>query len=198
MSAGSPAAAVRKPRAPMRAAISCDSTWLSRQPRVAKGDGGTAQHATRSLSWPQAAPMSSPLLHRTVAVMPVLQHDAPGSPRMRGSGGRVEVRALPFVERDQVHLGAHALEQPDESPRVVRRVVDAVEQHVLEGDALTGGQREAPTGGEERLQLHAPVDRHQPVAHLVGGGVERDGEVDAEPVLAPGARCRPPAPPWTP
>ncbi len=40
-------------------------------PERGDGDGPGCRHAgTASRSWPQAAPMSSPLLHRTVAMMP--------------------------------------------------------------------------------------------------------------------------------
>src|SRR5712691_715614 len=53
-----------------------------------KADGQSAAHTvTTSLSWPQAAPMSSPLLQRTVARTPCSSRMA-WKPRMRWRGGR--------------------------------------------------------------------------------------------------------------
>src|SRR5215471_248200 len=51
------------------------------------GDGDRWRHAiTASLSWPHAAPISSPLLHRTVAVMP-RSSSALWKARILGRGG---------------------------------------------------------------------------------------------------------------
>src|SRR5262249_58162541 len=54
-------------------------------------EGDRAGHAgIGSRSWPQAAPMSSPLLQRTVVVMPA-SSSTDWKARMRGSGGRWNV-----------------------------------------------------------------------------------------------------------
>ena len=59
------------------------------EPAAERGeaDGRPAHTETVSLSWPQAAPMSSPLLQRTVARTPCSSRMA-WKPRMRWSGGR--------------------------------------------------------------------------------------------------------------
>src|SRR5207249_6628767 len=57
-------------------------------PQGREGDGDRRHHATTaSLNWPQAAPMSSPLLQRTVAVIPCSSSTL-WKARMRVSGGR--------------------------------------------------------------------------------------------------------------
>src|SRR5262249_32948194 len=56
-----------------------------------RGERHRPRHAgTDSRSWPQAAPMSSPLLQRTVVVMPA-SSSTDWNARMRGSGGRWNV-----------------------------------------------------------------------------------------------------------
>src|SRR5207247_1729434 len=55
-------------------------------PEGREGDAA-ARHATASFNWPQAAPMSSPLLQRTVVVMPASSR-IDWKARMRASGGR--------------------------------------------------------------------------------------------------------------
>src|SRR5829696_4086813 len=74
-----------------------------------------------------------------------------------------------------------AVEQVRQLPRVLVRVVDAVEQDVLEGEALAGLQRflELLARGEQLGERPALVDGHQAVAQLVGRRGERDGEVRA-------------------
>src|SRR5690606_36938790 len=47
------------------------------------------------------------------------------------------------------------------------------------GDAPPPLQRIGAGSGEQPGDGEAPVDRHDPVANLVGGGVERDGQVGA-------------------
>ena len=92
----------RGPRTAPR--ISCDSTWLSRHPSVETAMvPGSVTRARPPGSWPQAAPMSSPLLHLTVAMMPVLEEMALEREDARQRRPR-KPRALPVVERDEVHL----------------------------------------------------------------------------------------------
>ena len=66
-----------------------------------------------------------------------------------------------------------------ELARVVRRVVDAVEHHVLERDEIARRAIEvAEAGGEERRERVLAVDRHQAVAQRVVARMQRDGERD--------------------
>src|SRR5439155_19152260 len=58
-----------------------------------------------------------------------------------GERRAAELRALPVVERDQVHLGLQVAEQAREAASVVGCVVDVLEHYVLEEDPLPGHQR---------------------------------------------------------
>ena len=77
-----------------------------------------------------------------------------------------------LVQRDDVDLGAQAVEQSHEPPRVGGSVVHVADQHVLEGDAVPGAEGIAAARVEQGCDREAPIERHQLVAHRVGGGVE--------------------------
>src|SRR5437870_3944179 len=96
-----------------------------------------------------------------------------------GARARGEAGAGERVERDQVHLDAQPVQQADEAAGVRVGVVLALEQHVLEGDALAARQRQLAAGAQQRGERKAAVHRHQAVALRVGRGAERHGEVDA-------------------
>ena len=98
---------------------------------------------------------------------------------MRVARARREGGARERVERDQVHLGAEPVQELHQATRVGVGVVLAGEHDVLEGDALAPRERHLAAGGEERRQRVAAVDRHEPLALLVGRAVQRDREVDA-------------------
>ena len=91
-----------------------------------------------------------------------------------------EPRALPRVERDQVDLGADALEEARQPDGVLGRLVDAIEQHVLESHPLADREREAAAGGQEILDGPALIHRHEALPHRVRRGVERDRQVDLQ------------------
>ncbi|AMY70342.1 hypothetical protein AKL17_3109 [Frigidibacter mobilis] len=90
-------------------------------------------------------------------------------------------RAGPFVERDQVDLGGNALDQLHQPPRVGVAVIHALQHDIFEGDPLAVRQpRIVAQGGQQRLDVPFLVDRHQRVAHRIGGGVEADGQQAAD------------------
>src|SRR5882762_6274394 len=183
-SAGSSKATVRKPRASSAAWICCVSTWLRRHPSVANETVRPPASATdrRLSALPQLAARGADVF----ALAPadgrgdagVEQHPLEGQdPRQRRPPER---RAFPVVERDQVDLGPNAAEKPGETVRVVHGVVHVLEHDVLEEHSLPRGQRIALDGCHERGQVEGPVHRHEPLADLVGGGVQRDRQVHLE------------------
>ena len=94
-------------------------------------------------------------------------------------------RAGPGIERDQVDLGGDAGEQTHERLGVLEAVVDALQHHVLEGDAARVGEAGIGAAGSHQLGNRIlAVDRHQLVAQFVAHGVQRDGEHGAG-LLAP-------------
>jgi uncharacterized membrane protein len=95
--------------------------------------------------------------------------------------GALVGRAGPFVEGDQVDLGRDAGDQLHQPARVGVAVVHALQHHVFEGDPLGVRQpRILAQRVEQRGDVPFLVDRHQPVAHLVGGGVEADRQQAAD------------------
>ena len=94
--------------------------------------------------------MSRPRLFRTDTVKPALGKnlreliDARVRRPLERDAGR-------FVQRNQVHLAADVAEQARQASRVVRRVVHAAKQHVLERDAIAPLRREFPRGVEDVL-----------------------------------------------
>ncbi|MFO0007079.1 MAG: hypothetical protein ACK559_38780, partial [bacterium] len=75
-----------------------------------------------------------------------------------GRAAQLAVRVL--VVRDQVDLGGHARHQGFHAGSVVQAGVEAVHHHVLEGDALAGGERELPAGLEELVERVLAGDGH--------------------------------------
>ena len=130
--------------------------------------------------------------------LPAGRHDvlAPRRPHRRGVAGAVDDRperldplgvrplvgrAGPRVEGDEVDLRRDAGDQLDQPPRVGVRIVDALQHHVLEGDALGVRQpRIGPAGVEQRRDVPLAIDRHEGVAHRVRRRVEGDGEQAAD------------------
>ena len=112
-----------------------------------------------TISWPQAARMSRPRLLRTDTVMSFVGEDA-------GEGVDTRVRrplernARRGVERNQVDLGLDARQQLRQPARILRRIVDAVEHHVLERDAAALLQREPAAGVEDVVQRILLGRRH--------------------------------------
>ena len=72
------------------------------------------------------------------------------------------------VVRDQVHLEVVAAEQLRERARLLGRVVDAGEHHVLDEDAAPRRLRVAAALGDDVRERVAVVDRHDPRPQLVG------------------------------
>ena len=82
-----------------------------------------------------------------------------------------------FVERQQIHFAAQAMQQLDQALGVGQAVVDVAQQHVLKGDSLAYRQGEIPARLQQSFDRICLVDRHDTAAHGIGGGVERDGEI---------------------
>src|SRR5213594_106552 len=76
-------------------------------------------------------------------------------------------------------LGAEPVHQAYEAARVGLAVVLAAQHDVFEGDALAAREGQRAAGVEQDAQRVAAVDGHQARALHVGGGGERDGQVDA-------------------
>src|SRR5690606_38054782 len=95
----------------------------------------------------------------------------------RFRGGTLETGARERIERDQIDLRRPVAKQPDEPAGPGGAVVDTVEQHVLEGDLPA---REpfgvAPAGVQELRDRMDAIDRHEPIAQLVGRRMQRHGE----------------------
>ena len=85
-----------------------------------------------------------------------------------------------LVEGDQVDLVGNVADQPQQAFGILQRVVYPPHHHILEGHLAPARQRELPAGPQQLLQRVAPVDRHDLLAHLVGGAVQADGEAEAE------------------
>src|SRR5262245_42613404 len=94
-----------------------------------------------------------------------------------GAWARREGRSREGVERDQVHLGAEPVQEPDEPAGVVVRVVLVLEEDVFERDTLPARQGYRLAGREQGRERVAAVHRHQAAPLRVGGGMQRDGEV---------------------
>ena len=93
--------------------------------------------------------------------------------------GIAESQSRILVVRDEVHLRRHTGEQIGEAARILVAVVDAPEQHVLEGDAAAVLHRELAARVDERRDVPLLVDRHQFRALLVRGRIQRHGQLDA-------------------
>ena len=99
----------------------------------------------------------------------------------RAVAAGLERAAGPGVERDQVHLGGNAGDQPHQFARIGLAVVHALQHDVFERDAA--GVRGAGVTAAGRDQLGdriLAVQRHQFVAQLIAHGMQRHCEVDAE------------------
>src|SRR5579885_1116036 len=119
-----------------------------------------------------AAALAHGRVHARGAQQRLEARDARG--RARG-----EARAGEGIEGDQVHLRPQPPQPLRQPARVGVRVVFAREHDVLEGDALAARQRHGAARRKERRERPAAVDGHQAAALGVGGGRERDREVDA-------------------
>src|SRR4051812_44939567 len=81
------------------------------------------------------------------------------------------------VERDDVHLRLQRRHQSGQLARILRRVVDAGEQHILEGDAAAAAEREAAAGIDDLGDAVLAVERHELAALAIGRRVQRDRQV---------------------
>ena len=79
----------------------------------------------------------------------------------RSSDGRVNGMPGASLSGSRLTFALNAVEQSHEPPRVLRRVVHAVEQHVLERDARPPATGKPPARLHEVVQVVAPVDRHE-------------------------------------
>ena len=133
-------------------------------------------------SWPQAASMSWPFSIRRVTWVPASVEGFAETAAV-GLGRAFPVESVDGVVGDQVHLGAQAAGVAGEQLGLVERVVDALDQDVFQGEFLFLEAIPVVERGEQVGQRVALVDRHDLVADLVGGAVERDREPDLLRVL---------------
>ena len=82
------------------------------------------------------------------------------------------------VERDQVDLEDLGVEQLRELDGLRVAVVDAGEHHVLDEDLAAADRVVAPAGLQHVRERVAVVDRHDPRAQRVLGGVQRERQPD--------------------
>ena len=80
------------------------------------------------------------------------------------------------VVRNEIDFGLETAGDASQVPGLFGRVVDAVEEHIFEGDFLFFEAAVFLAGIQEPSQRIFPVDRHQLIAQLVAGGMQRDGE----------------------
>ena len=76
------------------------------------------------------------------------------------------------IEGDEVDLAGHPFNQLHDAAGIVEAVVHILQHHILERDAVAVAERELAQRLHEHRKRILAVDGHQPVAHLVGGGVE--------------------------
>ena len=78
-------------------------------------------------------------------------------------------------------LAGMPLSRRTSSRASARRIVDALQHHVFEGDAArVGDARIGPAGLEQRRDRIFPVQRHEFVAQVVAHGVQRDRQHGAD------------------
>ena len=134
-----------------------------------------ARPAWSAASCPQAAPISTPRLRRTVVCRPAARSAcAKASTRSIGDGQPRGVGDR--VHRDEVDMREAASEQRRRSGRVRGRVVDAVDHDHLVGHAPPGPLGVPRRRVHDLLDGPAPVERHEHVPQLRARRVERDRE----------------------
>ena len=82
-----------------------------------------------------------------------------------------------LVERNEVHLRRHALEQARKPLRIVQGIVDVFEHHVLKRNAAASGQREGAASVEEFFDVPLLVHGHDFSTRGIGGCIKADGDV---------------------
>jgi hypothetical protein len=90
--------------------------------------------------------------------------------------GAAEFAAGVRVPGDEVELAGEALDERGEAFGVLGGVVDVGEEDVLEGDALAAAQGQVAERREQVAERVLAVDGHQPVADLLGRGIDADGQ----------------------
>ena len=140
---------------------------------------------TSPASWPQAAAMSSPRVLRIVVTMPP-SCSTGAKAAIRSGGERFRPDAANGLNGNQVDLARHArparavaAQQRQQGLGLRRRVVDAIEHAVLEGDEVARRALEVAARCAEQLGDRVlAVERHQLVAQGVVGRMQRDRESD--------------------
>ena len=93
----------------------------------------------------------------------------------------LEFAARPGIEGDQVDLGRHVLQQVREPARVLVGIVDAGQHDIFEGDAPGVVDAGIVAAGLQKLGDGVLlVERNDAVAHLVGGGMQADRQIDPQ------------------
>ena len=120
--------------------------------------------------------MSRPRLLRTDTVRP-LRRGSRANVLTRSSDGRSNGMPAASFSGIRFTLQRMLPEQPHQPPRVLGRVVDAREQHVLERDAAAPLSGKRRRGVEDLLEAVLAVHRHERIALIFGRRMQRDREV---------------------
>src|SRR5688500_6015265 len=153
----------------------------TRKPRVSRarrltGGERSALRAQLTAGREDVAPLAPPERHRRAA------REQPVGETLDGFVARTLPGQLRHgVVRDEVDLAGKRVGDLGQALGVALVVVDAAEKDVLERDAPPGRLRVVLGGAQELAQRVAPVERHEPVAQLVGRRVERERESELEP-----------------
>ena len=106
---------------------------------------------------------------------------------VRPRAGEVAAR---LVVGDQIEVIVRRPHPRRQHLRLLERVVDAAQHHVFEHDLAVSAPHVSRAGREHLVQRIGAVERHQAIAHLVGGGVQADGEVELQVFLGEAVDAR--------
>ncbi len=84
------------------------------------------------------------------------------------------------IERDDIDDAGESAHEFGEGFRLLRGVVDLINEQVFEGDFASGGAVVVAHGLDDFGDGPAVVDGHEAAADFVEGAVEAEGEVDGE------------------
>lgn len=95
-------------------------------------------------------------------------------------GGGKELAIFEGIKADEIDFCGDGVEAFDEQIGIVRGMVQIFDNDVFEGDALPLVEGEFAQGIEELIEGPDAVGGHDLAAEFIAGGVQANGEVDAE------------------
>ena len=90
--------------------------------------------------------------------------------------GGLELAPGPGVEGNEIHLGLEPVEDADELPHVLGRIVHPPDQDIFNGDPPAVGELVGAQRLHEVRQGVLPGDRHDALSDGIIRGVERNGK----------------------